>query len=156
MLTSCHKGILLGFDYKSILNEEHYKIQDFIEFTIDKLGLTKSMFSLLKFTFIDHPEDHGHFDYRTDEGHSIINNLSDLHIIRTIIAHELIHAQQWASGRLRYSFERCGKTFKQFFVWDDKRVDHIGLDYCELPWEIDAHSRQYDITSQYTVENFVR
>ena len=67
----------------------------------------------------------GFCDYDDDEVILTIAKRLSLHEMIVTLFHELIHVQQYASGRLQHGSKWLGKVYK--------------CAYEELPWEIEAH-----------------
>lgn len=67
----------------------------------------------------------GFCDYDDDEVIVTIAKRLSLHEMIVTLFHELIHVQQYASGRLQHGSKWLGKVYK--------------CAYEELPWEIEAH-----------------
>jgi len=53
------------------------------------------------------------------------------------LAHELVHLKQWTRGEM-YEYVRDANRYK----WQDTVLDIKGLDYYDLPWEVEAHGRE--------------
>lgn len=156
MLMSSYNGIDLRFRYETVVTEDHNMLQEFIQFCIDKLNITRKMFRSLLFNFSrrDDIDNTGSFHYRHMEGEVNVHCFNDIHVVHSIIAHEMIHAQQWGTGRLSRQYERVGNDHvKEYLHWEGNKVDHDTLAYDELPWEIEAHHRQIMLTTEYVIEN---
>ena len=70
----------------------------------------------------------GFCDYDDDEVIVTIAKRLSLHEMIVTLFHELIHVQQYASGRLQHGSKWLGKVYK--------------CAYEELPWEIEAHEME--------------
>ena len=70
----------------------------------------------------------GFCDYDDDEVILTIAKRLSLHEMIVTLFHELIHVQQYASGRLQHGSKWLGKVYK--------------CAYEELPWEIEAHEME--------------
>lgn len=57
----------------------------------------------------------------------------------TILAHEMVHIKQYTRGEMR-DMIRCGRT-----KWRKKIYDMDKTNYWDLPWEIEAHGREYGL-----------
>lgn len=53
------------------------------------------------------------------------------------VAHEMVHAKQWAKGQVKQLQGRRGKTT---YTWLGKEVD---CGYYDAPWELEAFSREH-------------
>lgn len=84
----------------------------------------------------------------------IINELS---VMRSLVAmaHEMVHVVQYATGRYAYSMEPNTHMWDGIpHVWiPDEKRPFSGASYWNLPWEIDAHGRQYGIVYLWMEEN---
>lgn len=59
----------------------------------------------------------------------------------TVISHELIHLTQYRSGRL--------KLTQTGVIWEDKVID-VNLAYDKRPWELEAFSKQRNLSDKIT------
>ena len=78
----------------------------------------------------------------------IIKITSRFAILRSlmILAHEMVHVKQHAKKELSF----CGKTGKP--KWHGNKIPDDGLDYWDLPWEIEAHGREKGLVYQWAVD----
>ena len=60
------------------------------------------------------------------------------------LAHELVHAIQWASGR-RYNYVRSESLVR----WEKKTVNENEVGYWDSPWEIESFGRQYGLYRRF-------
>lgn len=63
------------------------------------------------------------------------------------LAHEMVHAKQFAKGEL-YESTRLGKH-----KWQGKWLPKVGMNYWDQPWEIEAHGREYGLFIQWAEAN---
>ncbi len=65
-----------------------------------------------------------------------------------VLAHEMIHVQQIATGRLQ---KRLWKSDKQLHVrWEGKELGlHKNIPYKTMPWEIEAYAGQKALKTKY-------
>lgn len=75
-----------------------------------------------------------------------IHNKMPLRKVLTTIAHEMVHAKQFAKGEL-YESTRLAKN-----RWQGKWISK-NVDYWDLPWEIEAHGREAGIFIQWAEKN---
>jgi len=59
------------------------------------------------------------------------------------LAHEMIHAEQYNSRKLR-----DGKNINDY-IWKRKKIDTTNLDYYDYPWEIDAYGREVGLIYKF-------
>jgi hypothetical protein len=62
---------------------------------------------------------------------------SRLRTLLITIAHEMVHAKQFARNEQKHLLNSANKV-----KWKGKDVDLLKVDYWELPWEIEAHGRE--------------
>lgn len=60
------------------------------------------------------------------------------------LAHECVHIKQWAKGEMK-SYERDYKMTR----WHKEKVNVERVAYGELPWEIEAHGREYGLYVEF-------
>ncbi len=63
------------------------------------------------------------------------------------LAHELVHCKQYSRSQLRHVFDRKIKDYRLQFetkVYNEERVS-----YWDLPWEVEAHGREYGLYHRY-------
>ena len=71
----------------------------------------------------------------------------DIEQIKINIAHEMIHAQQIASGRLLdHGIQITDNCLVKVAVWDGEY--HTNTPYDDKPWEIDAYAREEIVYQQ--------
>jgi 4-hydroxy-3-methylbut-2-enyl diphosphate reductase IspH len=71
----------------------------------------------------------------------------DIETIKVNIAHEMIHAQQIASGRLNdHGIQIVDECLVKVAEWDGEY--HTNTPYDDQPWEIDAYGRESDVANQ--------
>lgn len=71
----------------------------------------------------------------------------DIETIKTNIAHEMIHAQQIASGRLNdHGIQIVNDCLVKVAEWDGEY--HTNTKYDDQPWEIDAYAREAQVTQE--------
>lgn len=78
----------------------------------------------------------------------IIKIANTFKILRTLIilAHEMVHLAQYASGKLKH----CGRS--GYLTWQNKSfIDDDKTDYYDLPWEIEAHGREKGLVYQWVM-----
>jgi len=74
---------------------------------------------------------------------SLNNTLSLVKLIFTI-GHEMVHVKQYVKGELRQNMRKNNFSWKkQYFPIDV--MDYIDERYLELPWEIEAHGREWGL-----------
>jgi len=66
---------------------------------------------------------------------------------RTMItlAHEMVHAKQYARGEMRDMMRR------EYTRWHKEPVDTDNTNYWDLPWEIEAHGRETGLYERFKV-----
>lgn len=76
------------------------------------------------------------FEIRLDAGLTIMAMLRCL-------AHECVHIEQYATGKL--------KDTREVHVtrWKGKKIDRRGIDYFDLPWELDAYSKETGLMDRF-------
>lgn len=62
-----------------------------------------------------------------------------------VLAHEMIHVSQWASGRM-LDMQRAG--YSGFTRYDGRMVDTDKVGYRSLPWEIEACAGEKDLAAK--------
>ena len=78
------------------------------------------------------------FDTRRPKKFTInIDNQVRLRSKLITLAHELVHLKQWMKGEM-YEYVRDANRYK----WKDTVIDTKGVDYYDLPWEVEAHGRE--------------
>lgn len=71
----------------------------------------------------------------------------DIETIKTNIAHEMIHAQQIASGRLNdHGIQIVDECLVKVSEWDGEY--HTNTKYDDQPWEIDAYAREAQVAQE--------
>ena len=71
----------------------------------------------------------------------------DIETIKTNIAHEMIHAQQIASGRLNdHGIQIVNECLVKVAEWDGEY--HTNTKYDDQPWEIDAYAREAQVAQE--------
>lgn len=65
-----------------------------------------------------------------------INSKPKLRRVLETVAHEMVHAKQFAFGEL-YQEAPVNK-----YRWQGKWLENNTIDYWDLPWEIEAHGRE--------------
>ena len=71
----------------------------------------------------------------------------DIETIKTNIAHEMIHAQQIASGRLNdHGIQIIDECLVKVAEWDGEY--HTNTKYDDQPWEIDAYTREAQVAQE--------
>ena len=71
----------------------------------------------------------------------------DIETIKTNIAHEMIHAQQIASGRLNdHGIQIVDECLVKVAEWDGEY--HTNTKYDDQPWEIDAYAREAQVAQE--------
>lgn len=81
----------------------------------------------------DSPRNHKHcsFTIQIDAGMPFKDKLS-------ILAHELTHAKQYATGEMSYDYRNADIT-----IWKGEKIKNYSLiPYEEQPWEIDASENE--------------
>jgi hypothetical protein len=56
------------------------------------------------------------------------------------LAHECVHVKQWAKGEMK-QYERDYKMTR----WHKQKINSVSTFYGDLPWEIEAHGREYGL-----------
>ena len=78
------------------------------------------------------------FDTRRPKKFTInIDNQVRLRSKLIALAHELVHLKQWTKGEM-YEYVRDANRYK----WKNTVVNVKGIDYYDLPWEVEAHGRE--------------
>ena len=71
----------------------------------------------------------------------------DIETIKVNIAHEMIHAQQIASGRLNdHGIQIVNDCLVKVAEWDGEY--HTNTKYEDQPWEIDAYGREAHVSQE--------
>ena len=71
----------------------------------------------------------------------------DINTIKVNIAHEMIHAQQIATGRLNdHGIQIVNDCLVKVAEWDGEY--HTNTPYDDQPWEIDAFAREAHVANQ--------
>ena len=71
----------------------------------------------------------------------------DIETIKVNIAHEMIHAQQIASGRLNdHGIQIVNDCLVKVAEWDGEY--HTNTKYEDQPWEIDAYGREAQVSQE--------
>lgn len=77
-----------------------------------------------------------------------VDNSLRLRPLLTTIAHEVVHAKQWAKGEMwEYSHKKATTRWLQNPIRTDK------TDYWDLPWEIEAHGRETGLFIRWAETN---
>lgn len=64
--------------------------------------------------------------------------------VRTLF-HEMVHVKQFAKGELKFY------TYKhELAKWMGEEHNDTDYEYCDLPWEIEAHDRESELYRMYT------
>ena len=78
------------------------------------------------------------FDTRRPKKFTInIDNQVRLRSKLIALAHELVDLKQWTKGEM-YEYVRDANRYK----WKNTVVNVKGIDYYDLPWEVEAHGRE--------------
>jgi hypothetical protein len=69
-----------------------------------------------------------------------------------VIFHELVHAEQYKTGRLRR--ELCNRKRKYVNIWNNQEMDLINFrkdydKYRSLPWEMEAFTRETELLAEF-------
>lgn len=64
-------------------------------------------------------------------------------ILKTVM-HEMIHVEQFVSGRLKHRFYPQKKI-----LWDNIEVDIDAVSYYDLPWEIEAFDQEGELFDKF-------
>jgi len=70
----------------------------------------------------------------------------ELYETLTTLAHEMVHLKQYATGELK-------EKNLTLYRWQGKMVKTKGIDYYDLPWEIDAYGREIGLRLKYLAIN---
>jgi hypothetical protein len=65
------------------------------------------------------------------------------------LAHELVHVKQFVKGELRDICRRPANESAYSVKWKTDFVDQDKVHYYDLPWEIEAHGREYGMYVRY-------
>jgi len=65
------------------------------------------------------------------------------------LAHEIVHVKQWALCEMRSDFKRKADHTIFHVKWKQDYVDAKETHYYDLPWEIEAHGREYGMYARY-------
>lgn len=88
-----------------------------------------------------------------------VNNIADsfLHLMTTI-AHEFVHVKQWAFGELQWVTLRAESAEVSCYSWGGGFYGEVDTKeyekYRNLPWEVEAHTLQDGLVSEYLVSQF--
>lgn len=68
------------------------------------------------------------------------------------VFHELVHAEQYKTGRLRR--ELCTKKRKYVNFWNNQQLDMVNFrknydKYRNLPWEMEAFTRETELLTEF-------
>ena len=69
-----------------------------------------------------------------------------------VLMHELVHAEQYKTGRLKR--ELCVRKRKYVSYWNNTEVDHADFrksydKYRNLPWEMEAFTRETELLTEF-------
>lgn len=77
----------------------------------------------------------------------VMGEALDIETIKTNIAHEMVHAQQMASGQLvDHGLQVVNDCLVKVSQWDGEY--HTNTKYEDQPWEIDAYAREAQVAQQ--------
>ena len=97
--------------------------------------------------------DHGEFYFRGQSIH--VNHLDcDIPLFVETIAHELVHSEQFYTGKLDFQTQDNPAACLKFEGKDYYLLDGI-LSYPENPWEIEAYGRQKEL-ADHVLQTFER
>lgn len=106
---------------------------------IDNLLLKHEMYADCTYEYADtYPRD---FLIRID------NTLNPEMFIKTL-AHEITHVKQWGKGEMK-TYERNYKITR----WHKDKIKHEEVLYYDMPWEIEAHGREFGLYAQFIEMN---
>ena len=86
-------------------------------------------------------------EFRPREFDIEVHNKLPLRRFLQTVAHEMVHAKQFAKGEL-YESTRLGKH-----KWRGNWLPKANIDYWDQPWEIEAHGREYGLFIQWAEAN---
>lgn len=72
-----------------------------------------------------------------------IDNMLSKEVCLITIAHEIVHFSQLVTGKWSRPLTGVGSR------WCGKLIDDNLVDYYDLPWEIDAHGREYGMYKRF-------
>lgn len=135
---------------KVAFESAEFVIQKFMPRLIDKISIRfKGIDGLLEREGI-----YGDCDYEID-GPTIrdfvirVDNKLKLNRFAQVIMHEMVHVKQYAKGELK----QLERVEKPTYRWRGDRITTDKLDYYDLPWEIEAHGREWGLVSQFCSKN---
>lgn len=77
----------------------------------------------------------------------VMGEALDIETIKINIAHEMVHAQQIASGRLNdHGIQIVNDCLVKVAEWDGEY--HTNTKYDDQPWEIDAYAREAQVAQE--------
>ena len=77
----------------------------------------------------------------------VMGEALDIDVIKVNIAHEMVHAQQIASGRLNdHGIQIVNDCLVKVAEWDGEY--HTNTKYEDQPWEIDAYAREAQVSQE--------
>ena len=59
------------------------------------------------------------------------------------LAHECVHVAQYASGKMKDT------NSIQVTKWNGKKIDRRGIDYFDLPWELEAYGQETGLMDRF-------
>ena len=150
--------LLIDGKHKNVSNKElrsaahYYARQLFTKQTNKKLTVT------IEFDNIGAPEDNGFCEYadRKDRPRAFVigirRNLSRSTALKTL-AHEMVHAWQYARGHL-YDLEMGNGV--EGTKWRGRKFSSNSTNYWDAPWEIDAFGREVGLYHRYATWKWLR
>lgn len=61
------------------------------------------------------------------------------------LGHEMVHVKQYAKGELKQNMRENTMVWKRTYKYDVSVMENVNGDYHELPWEVEAHGREYGL-----------
>jgi len=118
-----------------------------IKFFIEELNLTKSKWHLFVSQSPAMRED-GTLAVMSQVGHGllvmILDNRAPYDRLLTSVAHEMVHAKQLASGRLKSKIGKNSTTH----IWHGKKISNK-IHYFDTPWEKQAYREQHILVNKF-------
>ena len=135
------------------LDENGYDVFDYVNAVSEVLALS-NFDTILHIDLMSKCDgDAGGFCYGDKEEINIeiathvMGEALDIDTIKVNIAHEMIHAQQIATGRLNdHGIQIINDCLVKVAEWDGEY--HTNTKYDDQPWEIDAYAREAQVAQE--------
>ena len=108
-------------------------MQHIVSLTGLEVDLTKVVISTKPKSSMKTPKTQGWVSRSTSGNmyHIVVLNTLKGNKLASVVAHELRHVEQYQTGKL--------ERIDGIFLWKGLPISKRTTDYCDLPWEIDAH-----------------